>query len=312
MIIFLYGEDSYRSGQKLTDIIEGYKKVHKSGLNLIYINAKEKDFDDFYANFKINSMFAEKKLIVLKNIFNNTKFQEALLDNIDNLEKTDDIVVIYENEKADKRTKLFKKLEKISKCQEFNFLQPIVLRRWIVNEFEKNNSKIDNPALELLIEFVRSDLWQMANEINKLSNYRKGDIVKKNDVELLVKPNIENDIFKTIDALAERNKKKALLLLHKHLDNGDNALYLLSMFAYQFRNLIIVKDLSDKSLPYQVIVKKSGLHPFVAQKTYYMANQFKIDELKKIYKKIFQTDADIKTGKIEPETSIDLLLSSVI
>jgi len=35
----------------------------------------------------------------------------------------------------------------------------------------------------------------------------------------------ENDIFKTIDALASKDKKLALFLLHKHLDNGDNALY---------------------------------------------------------------------------------------
>ena len=41
-----------------------YKKVHKSGLNLIYIDASEKDFRDFYSNLKINSMFAEKKLII--------------------------------------------------------------------------------------------------------------------------------------------------------------------------------------------------------------------------------------------------------
>jgi DNA polymerase III delta subunit len=34
-------------------------------------------------------------------------------------------------------------------------------------------------------------------------------------------------------------------------------------------------------------------------------------ELKKIYRKIFQIDSDIKTGKIEPETALDLLLAEI-
>ena len=310
MIYFIYGEDSYRSKEKLEEIILGYKKVHKSGLNLIYIDAKELSFKDFYSNFKIASMFAEKKLIILKNVFLNVKFQEEFLENIKNLENLKDIVIVYENCACDQRTKIFKSLQKYAKCQEFDYLQPANLKKWASQKFEKNNVKINLDALDLLINFVKNDLWQMANEINKLSNYRKDSVVKKEDVELLVKPNIENDIFKTIDALASKNKKLALTLFHKHIDNGDFPLYLLSMVAYQFKNLLIIKDLMETQ-PYAMIAKKSGLHPFVVQKSYYLCNQFSMDQLKKIYQKIFQADLDIKTGKIEAETALDLLLSEI-
>ncbi len=320
MIYFVYGEDSYRSKRKLEEIILGYKKVHESGLNLIYIDAKEKDFKDFYNNLKITSMFAEKKLIILKNVFSDAKFQEDFLENVKNLEDIKDIIVIYEDEPADQRTKFFKALQKCAKCQEFNFLQPAILKKWIVQEFEKNPAKspdgdrgvkINPDALDLLVSYVGNDLWQMANEINKLSNYKEGSIVKKEDVELLVKPNLENDIFKTIDALASKDKKLALSLLHKHLDNGDNSLYLLSMIAYQFRNLLSIKEMQELQKPYGMIAKLCGLHPFVVQKSYYLCNQFSIEQLKKIYQKVFQVDSDIKTGKIEAELALDLLLSEI-
>jgi DNA polymerase-3 subunit delta len=310
MIYFLYGEDSYRSKRKLEEIVLGYKEKHKSGLNLIYVDAKEKSFDEFYRNFKIAGMFAEKKLIVLKNVFADKKFQEDFLESAKNLEELKDIVVIHESELPDKRTKLFKLLEKNVKSQEFSPLPPAGLRKWILEEFEKNGGKINPDALNLLADFVKNDLWKTMNEINKLSNYKAGAVIKKEDVELLVKPNIDNDIFKTIEALASKNKKQALSLLHKHLENGDNSLYLLSMIAYQFRNLLIIKELSA-SQPYGMIAKKSGLHPFVVQKTFYLCNQFTIDELKKIYQKIFQVDIDIKTGKVEPEIALDLLLAEI-
>ena len=166
-------------------------------------------------------------------------------------------------------------------------------------------------ALDLLCDYVRNNLWQMDNEVKKLSSYKVGGTVTRQDVELLVKPNIESDIFKTIDALASRNKKVALSLLHKHLDNGDNSLYLLSMITYQFRNLLAIKELQDMQKPYNIIAKLSGLHPFVVQKSSYLCNQFTLEQLKKIYQKIFQVDADVKSGKIEPELALDLLLAEI-
>lgn len=310
MIYFIFGEDSYRAKGKLEEIVLGYKKIHKSGLNLIYINAEEKGFNDFYNILKTNSMFAEKKLVIVKNVFNNNKFQENILENIKSLESIKDVIVIYEDNAPDKRTKFFKMLQKNAKCQEFDYLQPALLRKWTAVEFEKNEAKISSDALDLLISFVGSDLWKMNNEINKLSNYKKNSIIDKKDVELLVKPNIENDIFKTIEAVASKNKKLALSLLHKHFDNGDAALYMLTMITYQFRNLLIIKDL-QATQPYGVIAKKSGLHPFVVQKSFYLCNQFSIQELKKIYQKIFQVDLDIKIGKIEAEMALELLLSEI-
>lgn len=310
MIYFIYGEDSYRSRRKLEEIVGGYKTVHKSGLNLIYIDAEERDFKDFYSNLRTNSMFAEKKLVVLRNVFEDAKFQEGILENIKNLEEIKDIIVVYENEMPDQRTKLFKALGKHAKCQEFNTLQPAMLKKWIIEEFVKGDARINLDAVDMMANFIRNDLWQMDNEINKLANYKRGSMVSREDVELLIKPNIENDIFKTIDALASKDKRLALSLLHKHLDDGDAPLKLLSMISYQFKNLLVIKELQER-MPYNLIAKKSGLHPFVVQKSFYLCNNFSMEKLKKIYRKIFQVDSDIKTGKIEPETALDLLLSEI-
>jgi len=186
-----------------------------------------------------------------------------------------------------------------------------MLKKWIDKEFEKYGSKIDLPAKDLLSAYTGDDLWKMANEIKKLANYKREGIVKKEDVELHIRPKIENDIFKTIDAISQKNKGQAVGLLHKHLDNGDAPLYMLSMIAYQFKNLLIIKELAEKEAGYQAIVKKSGLHPFVVQKNYYLCQRFTSSQLKKIYQKIFQADSDIKTGKIDPELALDMLVAEI-
>jgi len=165
--------------------------------------------------------------------------------------------------------------------------------------------------LEKLIEYIGNDLWQMSNEIKKLASFKNNKTLRIEDIELLVRSKIETDIFKTIDAIAEKNKKQALNLFHKHLEKGDSPLYLLSMINYQFRNLLIVKDLIEKHKPYDVILKKSGLHPFVVKKSYYQSQRFTFQELKKIFQKIFKADLDIKTGRIQPEIALDLLIAEI-
>ena len=311
MIYFIYGEDSYRAKRKLEEIVLSYKEKHKSGLNLIYIDAEKESFKDFFSNLQITSMFAETKLVVLKNVFEDEKFQEEFLENIKNLESSKDVIVIYEDIAPDKRTKFFKALLKNTKCQEFEHLAPAMLKKWVAQEFANKKAKINPDALDLLISFVGTDLWQMDNEVKKLSSYKVGGTIAHQDVELLVKANTENDIFKTIDALVSDNKKQALSLLHKHLDDGEAPLKLLAMITYQFRTLLVIKDLQDKNEPYGAIARKSGLHPFVVQKNFYLCNQFSMEKLKKIYWKIFQIDSDIKTGKVDAETSLDLLLAEI-
>ncbi len=311
MILFLYGADSYRSRQKLGEIISHYKASKKSGLNLVSLDAGQIEFADFYDHFKTVSMFAEKKLVILKNVFANKGFQEDFAKELKKIEGLTDVVVIFETEAPDARLKLFKALLKGCKCQEFAPLAGTGLKKWAGGEFEKLGQKINLDALDLLLNCAGSDLWRLSEEIKKLANYKAGSVIKKDDVELQVRPRIELDIFKTIDALAAKNKPAALALLHKHLDGGEVPLYLLSMIAYQFKNLLIVKELAQKGLMYASIVNKSGLHPFVVKKTYYACNQFSFEELKNIYQRIFQIDLDIKTGRVEAETALDMLVASI-
>ena len=311
MIIFLYGQDTYRSRQKLNQIIEHYKKIHKSGLNLKFFDCQTADFQDFEDEIRSNSMFKEKKLIVLKNIFLNQKFKENFLKNSSKLSQSNDIILFHEEREISSTDLLFKFLKKQVKSQEFKPLEGQKLKNWAKKELSKFRTEISPEALDKLINFVGNDLWQLSNEVKKLVNFKAKGKIGPEDVELLVKPKIEADIFKTIDAIALKNKKQALKLLHKHLEKGDNPLYLLSMINFQFRNLLIIKDLIEKNRPYYSILKTSKLHPFVVKKSYQQAQKFTSQELKKIYQKIFQVDLTIKTGKIEPETALDILIAEI-
>jgi DNA polymerase-3 subunit delta len=311
MFILLHGQDSYRSRQKLKDVIEEYKKIHKSGLSLAYLDGENLKFEDFKDAIKQVSMFEEKKLLVLSNVFTNQDFKEKFLKNFKEFAGTKDTILFYENDKISGKDKFFNFLKSKAKTQDFSLLGGEKLKTWIKQEFLKFKAEISPEAVDKLIDIAGNDLWFLSNEIKKLVNYKKGERVNAADVVLLVDPKIETAIFKTIDAISQKNKEQALLLVHQHLEKGDNPLYLLSMINFQFKNLLIVKDLMEKHEPYYLISKKAQLHPFVVRKSYQQAGRFTFLELKKIYRKIFQADLEIKTGKISPETALDLFIAGI-
>jgi DNA polymerase-3 subunit delta len=311
MIIFLYGQDIYRLREKLNEIIEHYKKIHKSGLNLKYFDNRSLNFEDFRDEIKQTSMFDEKKLMVLTDVSNNLEFKENFLKNSKELLNSKEIILFSEGRELPKGDKFFSFLKKEAKSQEFNYLEGVKLKNWLKKEFAKFKVEISPESLDRLINFVGNDLWQMSNEIKKISTFKLGGKIEREDIELLVRPKIESDIFKTIDAIATKNKKQALALIHKHLEKGDNPLYLLSMINFQFRNLLMIRDLIEKKKPIQLFSKLTNLHPYIIKKSYPQALKFKLEELKKIYQKIFKIDLAIKTGQVKPELALDLFVAEI-
>ncbi|MDD2753302.1 MAG: DNA polymerase III subunit delta [Candidatus Portnoybacteria bacterium] len=329
MVFFFYGVDGYRIRQKTNSVIEGYKAKHKSGLNFGRFDFGEPETLDRFKNFIDSySMFAEKKLAIAENLFTAGKdIREKFLEYLkkSDVSKNDDKFLVVAQELApaeDKRSKqkyvlknsqeLFKALvNKNIKSEEFDYLAGAKLEAWIKKEAELAGAKISAGAVKKLAIFVGPDLWQMKNETDKLVSFANGETINEAMIEELVKARIENDIFKTIDALAQRNKQAALTFLHRHLAEGESEIYLLSMLVYQFRNLLLVKSEIERGMQFQALAKTIKMHPFVLRKSFEQGRGFTLQALKKIYERLLELDCAIKSGRIEPQVALDLVVGEI-
>jgi DNA polymerase-3 subunit delta len=313
MIVFLYGQDSFRSRLKLREIIDEYRKVRRSGLNLFYYDFQKDGFIDFKERTETISMFAEKKLIVLENVLSNPDLSQRFLDYLKNRKesKKDDILIFFETNDFKSNNALFAFLIKTAKTQEFKPLFGHELGQWIKKEAKDLNTEISPLATEKLVVSFGNDLWGLSNEIKKLASFKNYKKIEPEDIDSLTKSKIETNIFKTIDAIAALNRTNALKLAGQHLEKGDSAVYLLAMINYQFRNILSIKDLCQRGKSFQAILKSSKLNPFVARKCYLLAQKFTFSRLKKIYSKILETDLKIKTGKVSPRQGLELLISEI-
>lgn len=306
MIILLYGEDNFRLNQKLNEIINSYKVKHQSGLDFACFR-EDSNLDEVKLKIESVSMFNEKKLIVLKNVFDNENLQEDFFQYAREKKlkaSQNEIVTLYQEGKL--AVSGFKR--KVSMLEEFKPLTGNNLTIWIRNEVNRRGGAISLRAAQNLADFVGNDLWQMHNEINKLLNYQTQQEITENEVILLVGAKIDSNIFKMLDALAYQNRKNALRLLHEHLNKGDNEIYLFTMLIYQMRNLIRLKDLINNKVPIYALASKSGLHPFVVKKSTQVLNNFSLDYLKQLYRRLLTIDLQLKSGRVDGLTALDLLM----
>ena len=316
MIFFLYGPDTYRARQKLNEIFEHYRNASKTPLHIAEIDCKLADFSDFKNAIETVSLFGEKKLIVLHDAFSSAQFEKAPSVLAETLRKGgEDVVLFVEQGQVKKTSPLFQLLRKEARSQGFSLLEGAKLTAWIRNEFQSYGVRATLAAQEMLAQGVGNDLWRLSNEIRKLVAFQKSkgetSSVTESDIRALVRADIGTDIFATIDAVARKNKKESLALLWRHLQKGDSPYYLLAMLTYQFRTVLEIKDMIERKVSYSAIIQKTKLHPFVFKKGYGAARNFTLQELKRIYQKLFRLDLSLKTGKIEPEGAFDLLLTSL-
>jgi len=296
MLIFLHGPDTHRARRKLQEITEKYQNTNKTPVGITSWDCSFVDVSDIMQALLAPSLFQEKRLHIIENAFLRKEWEEEVL------EQDDHIIVFFEQGTPDKRTALYKYLNKKALVQEFALLEGGKLKRWIKKEFSNYSVSVQQDIIDKLAFEVGNDLWQLSNEIRKLAAFGQG-IVKKQDVDLLVRQNLQTNIFATIDAIAAKNKKKALNLIFEHSEKNDSPFYILSMLAYQFRNLLAVKDAKDP--------RQLKLHPYVLQKSLRAAQLFSKEELEHIYKKLFQIDLQTKTGQVDAQMALYLFVSAV-
>jgi DNA polymerase-3 subunit delta len=253
-----------------------------------------------------NSLFGEKKFFVVKNPISNKEFKELVIEKIKEIAASEHNIVFCQEGKVLKADRLLKTLVKCGQAQEFAPLDGPQLNLWIAAEFKRLGSLICPQAVQLLAARAGNDLWVLENEIQKLAHFCAGREITARNIENGVAAVAESNIFQTVDAVAARDKKQALLLVKKHIGEGDHPLYLLTMMASQFRNLLLVKASGGAGS-----AGRLGIHPYVFGKTVAQARRFGLNELAGIYRKVCQADFDIKTGKLVPESGLDLLIANI-
>jgi len=331
MIYLIHGADTFRSREKLKELIAEFGKKDKSRINLEIFEAENISANKIKAASQSMGFFSPARMIVIRNLFSegDIKSKEEIADYVLEMDKKKREVdfVFFEGKEIGKKGAAggaeWSALAKKGQAFNFALMAAMEINKWIGAKIAKEKIKITPGAVNKLALFVGGDLWRLSAEIEKLVLLKMDRIeggkkegaaeISEQDIEELVKSDLPNNIFSTIDALARRDKKTALKLLAGHLENGQAPIYLFTMFVYQFRNLLKVKDAIARIRTANpgAIAEETKLNPFVVSKTIAQANGFSYEYLRKAYKRFLKYDFLIKKGRLDAEAALELLIVEI-
>lgn len=344
MIVFLYGEDNFRSRLKLNELRDKYlREIDKLASGLKTIAGAKASFSDITSAISPASLLSKKRLIIIEDIFaskDQTIF-EKLIDYLEKQAKNDNIIIFWESNLKIKKVRnvlapflidsgsqdkplnkkmveLFKFLAKQKYAYNFNALSHAELAAWVKKEVANRGGKISIQAAELLVGLVGNDGWQISHEIDKLLSFKQAGKLTESlleidvtDVKNLTRGNFSDNIFALTDALSAKNKPLAIKLLDEQIEAGLDGPYLLNMFVRQFRILLQLRQAMDSGLSPRQIATQMKLHPFVLQKGMEQARNFNLQTLKNIFSRLAEIDYLAKSGQRDYITGLNMLVAKM-
>lgn len=338
MILLLYGDDTYRSRQRLLQLREAFKKKYDpAGTNCVRLDGSTLTLEEFAQHLSAGGFLVTKRFVTVENLFTAGKVeaQRELAEYL--AARTDDaetIVVLWEGgeptkapvKRAKKKAKPAKAAKEnpkaldawtavssLAKCERFTPLEPAEVVKWIAATAKARGGGIERRAAERLASIAGSDLWRASNELDKLLHFAGTASVNEEHITTLVVAATEEDIFQFIEALGTRDRRRALQLLEGEFRAGMEPLYLVRMLAWQFRTLMAVRAWLDAGQDNaQAISRDIGVHPFATQKALRQARAFTSAEIEAHVQRLLTTEERLKTGRKNPEAELTMFVLETV
>jgi len=324
VVYVFHGDDELAISESIAELKSRLGDPAMVELNLTTLDGRSLSIEEFETAGKSMPFLAERRLMVLNHplaymhIGSNRKRVLAFLESL----PEQNAVVLAEyrpllNPKEKRQGKTHWLVEwgnamgaKVY-LREFSLARGNQLTEWILNRARQAGGEFETKAAVLLASLVGEDVRLADQEITKLLTFVNFERpVVEADVIDLTAVLREGDIFEFVDALGNRDQKKAVRVFHRLLADQDQ-LRIFSMVVRQFRLLLLSREILDQDGGVADIARHLKIHPYVSRKIASQARHFPQAKLDKIYHRLLDIDSGLKTGKMNVDLSVDLLIAEI-
>jgi DNA polymerase-3 subunit delta len=328
LLHILIGEDDYSIRQALNEIKKGIGDATALMTNTTVLDGRQVSMEQLRGACETVPFLSEKRLVIVEGLLErfepgaktgkkkssraSDKQEEyrAIAEAIKKLPPFTELVIIGGGVKA--ANPLLRELSSVTRVKSFSLLKEPQLRQWVEQRVTGNKGSISPQAAALLIRFVGNDLWTMAGEVDKLAQFAAGRRIEENDVKAVVSYAQEANIFTMVDAIMEFRSGIAQELLQQLFTQGAAPAQLLTMLARQVRIIFQVKEMRGRGKARAEIQSKLGLtSDFILRKAWEQADKYSLARLCEVFHRLLEADLSIKTGKLDGEIALDILVAEL-
>ena len=239
---------------------------------------------------------------------------EAFSKYLENPSKDNLLIIYAPYEKLDERKKTVKNLRKKSKVYTFETYSERSLRQWFQKKLQEQHIQYDPRAIDLVVEVTGGKIDLMYAELEKIELYFMEDEQKLftvETVESLMTRRMEDNVFMLTDCLIRQKQAKAHEIYLDLLAQNEEPFKLLIMIANQFRLMKQILRLKRSGYNQPDIAKMLGVHPYRVKLIDNQSHRYDPHKLEGHLATIAKMDYDIKTGVLDKNLAVELLILTV-
>src|SRR5918997_349973 len=255
-VYLLLGDDEERKAR-------GVEKLRK-GRAVEVFDAAETSPETVVSACNSRSLFGDGPFVLVRNLDAWNAAQKArVLDYLQNPSPETDLVML--GDKLGAREKLLAAVKKTGEVHDFKQPTGTALAKWAIGHAKKLGLELPEDVAGELVARCSDDKVRVMGEIEKLALYAEG-AATLGDLEVLVRPDLQSNIFRFVDALGAGDRGEALELLEALLATGEPPLRIVYMVRRQFRLMARARSLFEGETPRTEVASLLKVPPFVAKK----------------------------------------------
>lgn len=287
-------------------ISEKLKELKNNISNIITFNLQENTIDEVLEEASYFSMFNDEKCIIIKNanFFSSSKKGDSkkskeeadkLIKYLENENKN--VKIIFITDSVDTKKKIYTLLNSNSNV----FIYPKLSKTEMKNELNKivttSGYKIDDKSLWHIINNSFGNLDIAINEIKKIMlYYNKKCLISYDVVVKMTSKAIEQNNFKLVDSIINRNLEEALNYLEEARILRVEPSIILAMLYREFKLMLSVFIYEENKTKHQDILNNLKLTEWQYEKVKNNLRMYKKWELKEEIINLGKLDYQYKSG----------------
>lgn len=305
-LVLIYGQEKTIINETINliyNLIDQFREI-----NISIYDGENITIDSIINACETTPFMSNRKIVHIKNaqhIFLNNSISNELSKYINTL-SNNTILLFSCYTDIDKSNNLYKAIRNKGMIVEYKKLKGLDLQNYIFNYLSLHNKSITKSNLLYLTSELSAGSENIDLELNKLIDFLgEKRVVEKDDIDSIVTKSIENNVFKLIDFILNKDVDNAIRTYKNMIFLGEEEIMILYMIFRNFKIMYLLKVYFNN---YDEVIKKYNIKDFALKNYLRFLKNYSLDEIVYAIKRCYLYDIKIKTGDLQSENGVENLI----
>lgn len=293
-----YGEERYRLDLAVDMIKKRAVMEGTEDFNLSELDGAKTSEQEFIEACESPPMLGGRRVVIIHDFPLFKGENDRIIEMLENLDESACIIFVFDKPdfSPDKRTKMYKLIDKLGKCVNFEHASEEELEGFLVRLFERRGRRLSRADAQYMISVCGTDMQTLTNETVKVASYAKEVNIKKSDIDAVATRALESKVFDLTDDIANGRTARALARLSDLERLSESPIMITALIGRQFRQIYLAKCAQNENRTGYIMNDLGLRYSFQLDKIMDAARRYTVKRVREIIAECEKCDFELKSG----------------